>query len=132
MTFPSSISTEDLDKLYKEAACEEEQVCTCNNPDGEDIDGLTPGELIDLVDELNMKLVERCSSPMASKVMAMRCLKDLGTFHFTMGMDISEDDAETAAEWFSDEGCIHSAWKLLKGVNMGPTDFICVSSEEDN
>ena len=132
MEIPSSISTADLTNMLDEAPSDEDQVsgyCTCNKDSGP-FAGFTREQLTEFVEDSVKEAMDNCSHPMVHKLMAIKCLLQLGGFHKTMAESMLEEgEKDSALCWMSDEGQLYSAYKLLTSVGMGADDWYC--NDED-
>ena len=132
MEIPASISTAALTNMLDEAPCDEDQVsgyCTCDKGSGP-FAGLSQKELTELAETSVTEAMEKCSHPMVHKLMAIKCLLQLGGFHKAMAEnELEEGNKDSALCWMSDEGQLYSAYKLITAVCMGADDWYC--NDED-
>ncbi len=130
MNIPASISTSELTNMLDEAPSDEDQVssyaevCRCNAPSP--FDGLTKEKLENYVEQHVTEAMQTCNHPMVHKLMALKCLLQLGGFHKAMAESMLEEgENDSALCWMSDEGQLYSAYKLLTSVGMGADDWYC-------
>jgi len=126
MEVPASISTADLTNMLNDAPSDEDQVgctCTCNHSN-ELYDGLTQFQLEELVNDCAQELYNKCNDPLAHKVLILFCLNSLTEFHNTVSeKTYKEGSPEQAQAWAIDQGRLHSAYQIIREVEIGSNDF---------
>ena len=126
MEVPASISTADLTNMLNDAPSDEDQVgctCTCNHSN-ELYDGLTQFQLEELVNDCAQVVLNKCNDPLAHKVLILFCLDSLTEFHDTVSEKTYEQGSpEQAQAWAIDQGRLHSAYQIIKEVEIGSNDF---------
>ena len=126
MEVPASISTAELTNMLNDAPSDEDQVgctCTCNHSN-ELYDGLTQFQLEELVNDCAQALLNKCNDPLAHKVLILFCLNSLTEFHDTVSeKTYKAGSPEQAQAWAIDQGRLHSAYQIIREVEIGPNDF---------
>ena len=126
MEVPASISTADLTNMLNDAPSDEDQVgctCTCNHSN-ELYDGLTQFQLEELVNDCAQELLNKCNDPLAHKVLILFCLNSLTEFHNTVSEKTYKAGLpEQAQAWAIDQGKLHSAFQIIREIEIGSNDF---------
>lgn len=111
---PNSVSTADLQQYLHNAPPEKEQT----------INGKTLGQLEEITERLlEQALEDSGGTPAIHKLMALKVIMNLGTWHQHLAEEAARrGDMETAANCMADYGQLRSSYQLLDNILVAEWD----------
>ena len=123
-SIPNGFSTDDLERLLKEAATETETE--------EGTDSQTESQrLIKLAGDLCDNMMDKGEGPLLHKVVALTIIARLASWHKTVGRDRLKEGDDCGESWLMDAGKCEAASELLASIDLGDDDFTCHDLTEE-